>query len=55
MARERAYDYDPARLEGVAKPAGAPGSLTVLNWAGFKSAVSWTFDDAQPSHIAHYA
>jgi peptidoglycan/xylan/chitin deacetylase (PgdA/CDA1 family) len=26
----------------------------VLNWAGFAAAVSWTFDDAQPSHIAHY-
>jgi peptidoglycan/xylan/chitin deacetylase (PgdA/CDA1 family) len=40
---------------GVAKPAGNPGNLSVLNWAGFKAAVSWTFDDAQPSHIAHYA
>ena len=40
---------------GQAKPAGAPGNLTVLDWAGFKSAVSWTFDDAQPSQIAHYA
>ena len=27
----------------------------MLDWAGFKGAVSWTFDDAQPSHIAHYA
>jgi peptidoglycan/xylan/chitin deacetylase (PgdA/CDA1 family) len=26
-----------------------------LNWAGFKSAASWTFDDSQPSQIAHYA
>jgi hypothetical protein len=40
---------------GVAKPAGAAGGLTVLNWAGFTSAVSWTFDDSQPSQIAHYA
>ncbi len=40
---------------GVAKPAGAVGGLTVLNWAGFTSAVSWTFDDSQPSQIAHYA
>jgi peptidoglycan/xylan/chitin deacetylase (PgdA/CDA1 family) len=40
---------------GVAKPSGGPGHLTVLDWAGFKGAVSWTFDDAQPSHIAHYA
>ncbi len=39
---------------GVAQPAGTPGGLTVLDWAGFKSAVSWTFDDSQPSQIAHY-
>ena len=40
---------------GVPRPSGPPGNLTVLDWAGFKGAVSWTFDDAQPSHIAHYA
>ncbi|HVV50516.1 MAG TPA: polysaccharide deacetylase family protein [Polyangia bacterium] len=40
---------------GLPRPAGAPGNLTVLDWAGFKGAVSWTFDDAQPSHLAHYA
>lgn len=45
---------EPAQT-GVAKPAGAAGGLTVLNWAGFTSAVSWTFDDSQPSQIAHYA
>jgi peptidoglycan/xylan/chitin deacetylase (PgdA/CDA1 family) len=39
---------------GVPKPAGAPGGLTVLDWAGFAAAVSWTFDDSQPSQIAHY-
>jgi peptidoglycan/xylan/chitin deacetylase (PgdA/CDA1 family) len=39
----------------VAKPAGHPGNLTVLDWAGFRAAVSWTFDDGQPSHIEHYA
>jgi peptidoglycan/xylan/chitin deacetylase (PgdA/CDA1 family) len=27
----------------------------VLAWAGFTAAVTWTFDDAQPSQIAHYA
>jgi lysophospholipase L1-like esterase len=26
-----------------------------LDWAGFKSALSYTFDDAQPSQIEHYA
>lgn len=40
---------------GVVRPSAAPGNLTVLDWAGFDSAVSWTYDDAQPSHIAHYA
>src|SRR3954454_16839104 len=39
---------------GVAQPSGTAGDLTVLPWAGFKSAVSWTFDDSQPSQIAHY-
>jgi peptidoglycan/xylan/chitin deacetylase (PgdA/CDA1 family) len=45
---------EPA-TSGVAKPSGTAGSLTVLPWAGFKAAVSWTFDDSQPSQIAHYA
>ena len=40
---------------GVARPSGTAGNLTILPWAGFKSAVSWTFDDSQPSQIAHYA
>jgi peptidoglycan/xylan/chitin deacetylase (PgdA/CDA1 family) len=39
----------------VAKPSGTPGGLRVLHWAGFKSAASYTFDDAQPSQIEHYA
>ncbi|WP_437759012.1 polysaccharide deacetylase family protein [Sorangium sp. So ce1389] len=40
--------------DSVPKPSGAPGNLVVLPWAGFKAAVTYTFDDAQPSHIAHY-
>jgi len=39
---------------GAARPAGTPGNLTVLDWAGFASAVSYTFDDANSSQIAHY-
>ncbi|HWA74024.1 MAG TPA: polysaccharide deacetylase family protein [Polyangiaceae bacterium] len=39
----------------VARPSGSPGGLKVLDWAGFKSAVSYTLDDAQPSQIEHYA
>jgi peptidoglycan/xylan/chitin deacetylase (PgdA/CDA1 family) len=40
----------------VARPAGATGQpgLRVLDWAGFKSALSYTFDDSQPSQIDHY-
>jgi peptidoglycan/xylan/chitin deacetylase (PgdA/CDA1 family) len=40
---------------GVAPPSGTAGNLSVLDRAGFKAAVSWTFDDSQPSQIAHYA
>jgi hypothetical protein len=29
--------------------------LHVLDWAGFKSALTYTLDDAQPSQIEHYA
>lgn len=40
----------------VARPAGtsAQPGLRVLDWAGFKAAMSYTFDDGQPSHIEHY-
>ncbi|HET9954755.1 MAG TPA: polysaccharide deacetylase family protein, partial [Polyangiaceae bacterium] len=31
-----------------------PGELTVLDWAGFKGAVSYTFDDANSSQIEHF-
>lgn len=41
--------------DGVPRPSGEPGNLTVLDWAGFGSAVSYTFDDALPSHVEHYA
>jgi peptidoglycan/xylan/chitin deacetylase (PgdA/CDA1 family) len=41
-------------VSGVPRPSGAPGNLKVLDWAGFKGAVSWTFDDTQPSQAAHY-
>jgi len=40
---------------GVAKPAGTPGGLSVLNWAGFKGAISFTFDDNLQSQVTHYA
>jgi peptidoglycan/xylan/chitin deacetylase (PgdA/CDA1 family) len=44
----------PPGPANVARPSGAPGNLRVLAWAGFKSATSYTFDDAQPSQIEHY-
>src|SRR5204862_351142 len=44
----------PPGPSDVPRPAGTPGNLKVLHWAGFKSAVSYTFDDAQPSQIEHY-
>ena len=38
----------------VAKPAGTGANLKVLPWAGFKSAVSYTFDDSSPSQIENW-
>ncbi len=39
---------------GVARPSGSPGGLEVIDWAGFSSAVSYTFDDSNSSQINHY-
>jgi len=39
---------------GVAKPAGAAGGMKVIDWAGFKGAASFTFDDNTPSQMANY-
>lgn len=39
----------------VGKPAGTPGNLKVLDWAGFQAALSYTFDDSNASQIKHYA
>ncbi|MFW6382409.1 MAG: polysaccharide deacetylase family protein [Haloferacaceae archaeon] len=40
--------------DGVTRPSGPAGNLSVLDWAGFGSAVSYTFDDALPSHVEHF-
>src|SRR4051812_26860574 len=40
---------------GVPQPSGTPGNLTVLDWAGFRAAVSYTFDDTNSSQLQHYA
>jgi peptidoglycan/xylan/chitin deacetylase (PgdA/CDA1 family) len=39
---------------GMPRPNGTPGDITVLSWAGFKSAVSYTFDDTNSSLISNY-
>jgi peptidoglycan/xylan/chitin deacetylase (PgdA/CDA1 family) len=46
----------PLAARAVARPAGGTGrpGLRVLDWAGFEAAVSYTFDDSQPSQIEHY-
>lgn len=40
---------------GVPRPGGAAGNLTVIPWAGFTGALSYTFDDATPSQHANEA
>ncbi len=46
----------PLATSEAARPAGTTGQpgLRVLDWAGFKAAMSYTFDDSQPSQIDHY-
>ena len=39
----------------VPRPHGVPGNLTVLDWAGFRGAISYTFDDSLDSQIQNYA
>ena len=39
---------------GVAKPSGAVGGFKVINWAGFKGALSYTFDDSLQNQVTHY-
>lgn len=39
---------------GEPPPSGQPGNLRVLNWAGFRGAVSYTFDDTNASQIQNY-
>lgn len=36
------------------RPSGTSANLHVLPWAGFGAAVSYTFDDSQPSQIEHW-
>lgn len=41
-------------VKRVPKPSGPVGGLKVLDWAGFKSAVTFTFDDSLSSQIDNY-
>jgi hypothetical protein len=45
----------PPGSADVPKPSGTPGDITVVNWAGFKGAVTYSFDDSNQSQIDHYA
>jgi hypothetical protein len=36
-------------------PNGTSANLRVLSWAGFGAAISYTFDDTQPSQIDHWS
>ena len=48
------YPPPPGSAGNTPQPSGSPGGLTVLNWAGFKAAVSYNFDDNNDSVIAAY-
>jgi peptidoglycan/xylan/chitin deacetylase (PgdA/CDA1 family) len=39
---------------GQPEPSGLPGGLKVIDWAGFRSAVSYTFDDTNQTQIDHF-
>ncbi|MEO6600654.1 MAG: polysaccharide deacetylase family protein [Polyangiaceae bacterium] len=45
----------PPGTANAPKPAGTPGAITVVNWAGFKGAVTYSFDDSNTSQIQNYA
>jgi hypothetical protein len=45
----------PPGSSNVPKPTGTPGNITVLNWAGFKGAVTYSFDDSNDSQIQDYS
>jgi peptidoglycan/xylan/chitin deacetylase (PgdA/CDA1 family) len=45
----------PPGPSNVPKPSGNGPDLKVLPWAGFHAATTYSFDDAQPSQIDHFA
>ncbi len=48
-------DGIPIPSAGINRQGVVAGPITILNWAGFKAAESWSFDDSQPSQIEHFA
>lgn len=44
----------PPGAADVPRPAGAAGDITILNWAGFTGAVTYSFDDNNQSQIQNY-
>jgi hypothetical protein len=44
----------PPGSANVSPPTGNATTVTVINWAGFKSAVTFSFDDDNDSQIADY-
>jgi peptidoglycan/xylan/chitin deacetylase (PgdA/CDA1 family) len=53
-------DYWPSsglptpQRSGIPRPEGRRGGFKVLTWAGFKAAVTYTFDDSTATQIAAY-
>jgi len=45
----------PPGSSNVPQPTGTPGNITVLNWAGFTAAVTYSFDDDNQSQIDDYS
>jgi len=50
-----ASGYPAAGASGQAAPTGAASKVTVVPWAGFKGAISFTFDDTNSSQISNYS
>jgi peptidoglycan/xylan/chitin deacetylase (PgdA/CDA1 family) len=50
-----ASGYPAAGASGQAAPTGAASKVTVLPWAGFKGAISFTHDDTNQSQIDNYS
>lgn len=40
--------------DNVPQPSGTPGDITVIDWAGFPAAVTYSFDDNDGSQLNYY-